>query len=102
LEEYRIGPIAFREEAIFKREIKFEDKVTVDVEVIKATHDFARWSVRHQILKDDGTLSAILYLDGAWINLDKRKLAIPDLYIQKIFDDFPKGEDFTWNEKSVG
>ncbi|MDZ7649227.1 MAG: acyl-CoA thioesterase [Cytophagales bacterium] len=36
-EELRIGPILFREEAIFKREIKFEDSVTIDLMVTKAT-----------------------------------------------------------------
>ena len=39
-EELRIGPILFREEAVFKREIKFEDSITVDLFVTKATHDF--------------------------------------------------------------
>lgn len=98
-EELHIGPILFREEAIFKREIKFEDLVTVDMEVTKATRDFARWSIRHQFYKGDDTLSAILNMDGAWIDVGKRKLATPDLYVQKIFDDFPKSSDFQWVER---
>ena len=98
-EELHIGPILFREEAIFKREIKFEDLVTVDMEVTKATHDFARWSIRHQFFKGDDTVSAILNMDGAWIDVGKRKLATPDLYVQKIFDDFPKSSDFQWVER---
>jgi acyl-CoA thioester hydrolase len=93
-EELHIGPILFREEAIFKREIKFEDIVTIDMAVTKATLDFARWSVRHHLYKEDKTLAAILNLDGAWIDITNRKLAVPDEYVQKIFDDFPKAEDF--------
>lgn len=93
-EELRIGPILFREEAIFKREIKFEDKITVDLLVTKATSDFSRWSVRHHFFKDDGTLSAIINLDGAWIDVLARKLAIPDDFIQRVFEDFPKAKDF--------
>ncbi len=93
-EELRIGPILFREEAIFKREIKFEDKITVDLVVTKATSDFSRWSVRHHFFKDDGTLSAIINLDGAWIDVLARKLAIPDDFIQRVFEDFPKAKDF--------
>ncbi|MBK7651121.1 MAG: thioesterase family protein [Flammeovirgaceae bacterium] len=98
-EELRIGPILFREEAIFKREIKFEDKVTIDLIVTKATPDFSRWSIRHHFYKADGTLSAIINLDGAWIDVLKRKLAVPDLFIQKVFEDFPKAQDFTWLPK---
>ena len=93
-EELQIGPILFREEAIFKREIKFEDRITIDMIVNKATIDFARWSIRHQLFKEDGTLAAVLNLDGAWIDIAKRKLAIPDEYVRKIFDDFPKANDF--------
>ena len=93
-EELRIGPILFREEAIFKREIKFEDRITVDISVTKATADFSRWSVRHHFLKDDGTLAAIINLDGAWMDILARKLTVPDDFIQNVFEDFPKSADF--------
>ena len=93
-EELRIGPILFREEAVFKREIKFEDRITVDLEVTKATPDFSRWSVRHKFLKEDGTIAAIINLDGAWMDILARKLAVPDDFIQRVFDDFPRAEDF--------
>ena len=93
-EELHIGPILFREQAVFKREIKFEDRITVDMEVTRATNDFARWSIRHHFFKADGTLSAIINLDGAWIDITRRKLAVPDAFVQNIFNDFPKAKDF--------
>jgi acyl-CoA thioester hydrolase len=93
-EQLHIGPILFREEAIFKREIKFEDTITIDVVLTKATQDFARWSVRHHLYKEDKVLAAILNLDGGWIDISKRKLAVPDEFIRSVFDDFPKAEDF--------
>lgn len=95
-EELRIGPILFREEALFKREIKFEDNVLVDLVVTKATADFSRWSIRHHIYKEDRQLAAILNMDGAWIDMTKRKLAYPNEFIQKVFMDFPRSVDFTW------
>lgn len=94
LEELHIGPILFREEAIFKREIKFEDRITIDMVVTKSTSDFSRWSIRHHLYKEDNTLAAILNMDGAWIDISKRKLAVPNDFIQKIFADFPKADDF--------
>ncbi|MCE2994295.1 MAG: acyl-CoA thioesterase [Cyclobacteriaceae bacterium] len=95
-EELRIGPILFREEALFKREIKFEDKVSVDLVVTKATADFSRWSIRHHIYKEDRTIAAIINMDGAWIDMTKRKLTIPNDFIQQVFTGFPKAEDFFW------
>lgn len=94
LEELHIGPILFREEAIFKREIKFEDKITIDMAVTKATADYSRWSVQHHIYKEDGTVAAILNLDGAWLDIIQRKLATPPEFIQTIFQNFPKSESF--------
>jgi acyl-CoA thioester hydrolase len=96
LEELHIGPILFREEAIFKREIKFEDRVTIDLVVTKATPDFSRWSIRHHIYKEDRTIAAILNMDGAWIDMKKRKLTVPDPFTLKVFEDFPRAEDFVW------
>ena len=93
-EELQMGPILFREECLFKREILLEDKITLTLELVKATPDFARWSLRHQFLKEDGTVAAILNLDGAWIDLAKRKLAQPTDLIKKIFESFPKAPDF--------
>lgn len=101
LEEYHIGPILFREEAQFRREIKFEDKLTVDMHVTRATENFARWSIRHDFYKDDGTHCAIINLDGAWIDIVQRKLAVPNESIQTIFKDFPKSPDFEWIQKKV-
>ena len=94
LEELLMGPVLFREEAVFKREIVFEDVITIDVEVLKAREDFARWSLRHHFTKSDGTLAAIITIDGAWIDLVKRKLAVPGEFIRHVFEKFPKAADF--------
>jgi acyl-CoA thioester hydrolase len=94
LEEFQIGPILFREEALFKREIRLEDNISIDIEIVKTMADFSRWSLRHNITKADGTLAAVLNIDGAWIDMAKRKLAVPNEFIQKIFSSFPKSPEF--------
>ncbi len=94
LEEFEIGPILFREEAIFKREIRLDDKITVDVVLVKSTADFSRWSLRHQFIKEDGSLAAIVNIDGAWLDLIKRKLVVPNEMVQSIFASFPKTPDY--------
>lgn len=96
LEEFQIGPVLFREEALFKREVRLEDEITIDVEIVKTMPDFSRWSLRHNITKKDGTVAAIINIDGAWIDLTKRKLAAPNEFVQKIFETFPKAHDFEW------
>ncbi len=93
LEEMRIGPVLFREEAIFKREILFEDEITIDVQLVRSREDFSRWSLRHHFIKADGTLAAIINIDGAWIDLEKRKLVVPGDFIADIFRKFPRSQD---------
>ncbi|MBS1617301.1 MAG: thioesterase family protein [Bacteroidetes bacterium] len=94
------GPILFREEALFKREIRFEDKVTINVEITKATGDYSRWSLRHSFVKEDGTLAAIINVDGAWFSTAERKLIVPGAELVQAFDAFPKAQEFEWTEKS--
>ena len=95
-EELHLGPILFREEAVFRREIKFEDKITIDMVVTKALPDFSRWSIRHHFFREDQTLCAVLNLDGAWIDIVQRTLTVPEPFVQKIFEDFPKDASFEW------
>ena len=99
LRQLNIGPIIFREECVFRKEIRFEDEITVDLQVTKAKKDFSRWSVRHHIMKNKEVLAATLTLDLAWINTIERKLAIPPQQVIAAIDSMPKHESFEWLEK---
>lgn len=103
LEELQTGPILFREEAIFKREIRLEDQITVDVELVRATANYSRWSLRHVFTKGDGGVAASINIDAAWIDLTKRKLTVPGDFIKSIFEKCPRAEDFQFvsSEKKV-
>lgn len=100
MKEHQNGPILFREEAIFKREIRFEDKVTINVEITKSTADYSRWSLRHSFVKEDGTLAAIINVDGAWFSTAERKLIVPDETLVRAFEAFPKAAEFEWIERT--
>ena len=99
LRQLNIGPIIFREECVFRKEIRFEDEITVDLQVTKAKKDFSRWSVRHHIMKNKEVLAATLTLDLAWINTIERKLAIPPQQVIAAIDSMPKHESFERLEK---
>jgi acyl-CoA thioester hydrolase len=96
LRENNLGPILLREECVFKREIRPADKVSIDIKVIKATKNFARWTIQHQLIKNEEILSAVLTVDGAWIDSIKRKLTTPPEEVFKTFESMPKAENFTW------
>lgn len=96
LMEWQVGPILFREEALFKREVKLEDKVSIDFRILRCMPDYSRWSLQHHITKPDGTVCTILNVDGAWMDLLRRKLTVPNEFIQSIFAEIPKSPEFQW------
>jgi acyl-CoA thioester hydrolase len=96
--EKHIGPILFREECIFKREVVFGDKISVTINLLRSRRDASRWSMQHEIFKNGDILAALLTVDGAWIDTSLRKLAIPPPELRHLYDAFPKSPDFTWEE----
>lgn len=95
LHAHRLGPILLREECVFRKEIKFGDKVDVDMQITKARTNFLRWSIRHHIRRNN-ELSAVINVDGTWIHLDRRKMAMPPQSFNDVFYTMPRSEDFHW------
>ncbi|MEP6615993.1 MAG: acyl-CoA thioesterase [Ginsengibacter sp.] len=94
MSENNIGPILFREECVFKRELRFGDKIKVDLKLAKSTYNFSRWTMVHEIWRNTDTLSAIITIDGAWMDTIKRKLVMPPEIFRTAFEAIPKTEDF--------
>lgn len=97
--ENNIGPILLREEAIFKKEIHFKDSVEINIQLAKCSKDLKRWTIQHEIWKNGDKLSAIVSVDGAWIDIQKRKLATPPEHFIEKFLLMPKSETFEWISK---
>lgn len=98
LSQYQIGPILFREECVFKKELRFSDRVEVNVLLLKCKKDGTRWSMVHEIWKNESVLAAVVTIDAAWIDLGKRKLGTPPQVVVDGFTAMPKSPDFTWSE----
>jgi acyl-CoA thioester hydrolase len=96
MQDLKFGPILFREECIFRKEIRSGDQVEMNVELLKSKRDFSRWSFRHQIIKNTDIVAAILTVDGAWLDMRTRKLAPPPATVFEIFEKLPRAEEFEW------
>lgn len=99
LTQLRLGPILFREECVFKREITFGDPVTIDLVLKQCTRNYSRWTMQHHIMKNSETLAAIITVDGAWIDTERRRLTVPTEHVTPTFEQLPKAEDFVWLER---
>jgi acyl-CoA thioester hydrolase len=91
------GPILFREETKFLKEINLLEIITVTCSLTKMRRDGSRWSFLHEIFKEgeDHIKAAEIVVDGAWLHLEHRKLGtLPE--IQEIMNQFPRTSDFEW------
>lgn len=93
-----VGPVLFREESVFKREIHPGERIFVALFLKKAKRDFSRWTLEHPITKEDGTLSAIVTVDGAMIDRTKRKVIVPPPFVAEVFASMPRSDPFEWIE----
>lgn len=92
----QIGPILFREDTRFLREVGMNEKISVDCQLVGLRADGSRWNVRHSVYKSDGVKAATIEVEGAWIDLKIRKLATPPLSLKEVMETMPKAEDFVW------
>lgn len=96
MQELKFGPILFREECVFRREIRSGDEIKMDLQLARSKKDFSRWSIQHQITKGDGTLCSVLTVDGAWMDVVRRKLSSPPEKVCEVFERMPKAQEFEW------
>ncbi len=99
LQKYKIGPILFREELIYHKEVALGDSVSISTELLKSTITGSRWTIQHEILRGDGVHAATINVDGAWLDLEKRKLAEINEEIATLFNALPKSENYSLIEK---
>ena len=94
MQEHHIGPIIFREECLFKKEINFGDEVTITLKLHRLSEDYRKWTMAHELLLSNDTLAAEITVDGAWMDTKIRKVVSPPEAFKKGFDAIPKTGNF--------
>lgn len=97
MNESNFGPILFREECVFRRELNVGEVVQINMKLTKARKDGSRWSVQHEITNSDGALAAVMNADLSWIDLTERKLTVPAL-AAALVEKMPRSERFHWTD----
>ena len=88
-----IGPVLFREEARFRRELRFGDELQIDLRVAAASPDGRKWRMQHRILRG-AELTATIEVDGAWLDLRTRGVTVPPEPMVRAFDHLARTDDF--------
>jgi acyl-CoA thioester hydrolase len=92
-----VGPVLFSEHSEFRREVRLDETLIVNVRVTGASPDGARWRIRHEVFKHkpngQRALAATIDLDGAWLDLRTRKLCVPPPDVLAAFEAMPRSDD---------
>jgi len=92
--KFHIGPILFKEETTYFKEIGIGADIRVNMKLEAASKNYERWRFTHQIYNQKGQLAAEVKVYGAWIDLVARKLTTPPDVFIKIFNELSKSDDF--------
>ena len=93
--QLEIGPILFREELIYKREILMFETIAITCRLSALSDEAERWSIRHELIKQGGEVAATIEVDGAWMDLTARKLCTPPLELMRAMLTLEKTPDFS-------
>jgi len=94
MREHSIGPVLFREECFFMKEIILGDKISISLKLKSVSADFRKFSMQHEIFRNDNELAALLIVDGAWMDTVRRKIAAPPQIVIDTLNTIPKTEDY--------
>ncbi|MDR8392448.1 thioesterase family protein [Aliifodinibius sp. S!AR15-10] len=95
-QEEKLGPILFREETKFLKEVPLSESIIVHCAIMAMRKDGSRWSFRHEVYRGDVAKAAVIVVDGAWLNLDTRKLGTPTQKLLEIIEALPRTDNFRW------
>jgi len=98
MEKQNIGPILFKEECSFIKELKPDDTIMVNLLKGEISKDGARWVLHHEIFNQQSEKCAHITIKGAWIDLNLRKLAVPPIGLVKILQELPEGESYFYKK----
>ena len=94
MHKHRVGPILFREDLRYLREVRANEKITVTCEAVGVSPNGKHWKIRHRILRQDGEVACTIECQGAWFDLAARKVIPAPAELKAVMDKMPRSEDY--------
>ena len=98
LGQMHLGPILFKEECSFIRELHQTDTVRINLLKGDVREDGARWVMHHELFNQHDKKCAHITIKGAWMDLNLRKLTIPPVEVAQAIHSLPRGEAFVYKK----
>ena len=95
MQEHSFGPVLFREECRFLREVRIEEPIDVELRITSLSRDFRKFAFQHRFLRGE-EVCAVVRVEGAWFNAATRKVFVPPQVLIDVLDRTPRTQDFEW------
>jgi acyl-CoA thioester hydrolase len=93
-DKMKIGPVIFKEELNYLKEIKAGEIINVVSTLSKIAFEGAIFSVCQEFILKDGSKAAVIHLEGGLFNTESRTLAIVPQEMLELIRLLPKSESF--------
>ena len=100
MSKLNIGPVLFKEECTFLKELHLEDTIKVKLLKGNISENGERWEIHHEIYNANNDKCAHLSVKGAWMDLKARKLTSPPSEIATALHTLSQGDYFVYVSKS--
>jgi acyl-CoA thioester hydrolase len=94
MNEMKVGPVLFKEECTFLKELKANDTVRVNILNGTDTDRPVKWKFHHEIFNQHGEKCAHVTVQGAWFDLERRRITRPPKEMLAVIQELPVGEDY--------
>ena len=96
-----IGPVILKDEIEYLREVRLLEKIEVSLALAGASEDGSRFLLRNEFRLSDGKLAAKVTSLGGWLDLARRKLALPPEALLESMRRLERTDDFTVLPSSI-
>ena len=96
-----IGPVVRRDELEYYKELRFLERVRINVLIGGLSDDASRFRIVNEFRREDGELSARIASHGGWLDIRARKLAAPPAALADALRSLERTPDFETLKSSV-
>jgi acyl-CoA thioester hydrolase len=90
----RLGPVVMKDEVEYYKEVRLLQPLRITLLLAGLAEDGSRFSIRNELWREDGTLTAQVTSTGGWLDLVTRKLVVPPEELLAALRSLTPTEDF--------
>jgi len=94
-QQLHIGPVLFREETRYLKEVRANERITVTTELSGLSANGKHWRMRHRIFNQRDELACVVDVQGAWLDLATRKITSAPPELLAAMQRAPRTEDYS-------